>query len=132
LIEPNSELNGDQRWVDLGAVLFDCFICKDPTLNVAYWNLGSRQLRLSDGCYLADGEPLTFFHFSGFDPRVPWLLSRYGGRSPRALLSENPALRRLCDEYAAELLVAGHEEVRGLTMDQVTLPDGVVLDKRAR
>lgn len=132
LVELSEGLNGDQRWVDLGAVLFDAHAGRDPGWNVAYWNLGTRQLALSDGRYLVDGEPLVFFHFSGFDPHLPWLLSKHGGRSPRVLLSESPPLRRLCDEYASELRAAGHDQVSGLVMDQATLPNGVVLDQRAR
>ena len=132
LIAPNRGLNGDQRWIDLAPALFRCHILKDPTSNVAYWNLGGRQLTASKDCYLVDGEPLTFFHFSGYDPHIPWLLSKHGGRAPRALLSEYPALRRLCDNYAAELLAAGYDEVARYHLDQITLPDGVVLDERAR
>ncbi len=42
--------------------------------------------------YLVDGVPLRFFHFSGFDSRTPWLLSKHQGERPRVLLSERPAL----------------------------------------
>ncbi len=52
--------------------------------------------------------------------------------APRTLLSESPALRRLCDEYAAELLAAGYDEASRHRLDQDTLPGGVVLDERAR
>ena len=32
----------DQRWIDFVPSLFDHFILKDPTYNVAYWNLHER------------------------------------------------------------------------------------------
>ena len=132
LVAPERGVFVDQRWVDFAPALFDCHIIKDLTTNVAFWNLGSRLLSASDDGYLVNGRPLTFFHFSGYDPRVPWLLSKYGGRSPRVLLSENPALRRLCDDYAAELDAAGYAEAAECRIDQSTLPNGVVLDQRAR
>ena len=121
-----------QPWVDLAPALFDCVVLKDATMNVSYWNLGERRLTTTGDGYLVDGEPLTSFHFSGYDPRFPWLLSRQAGRSPRTLLSESPALRRLCDEYATELLAAGHDEAASCQLDRATLPGGVVLDERAR
>ena len=58
----------DQRWVDFAPSFFDHFILKDPTYNVAYWNLHERDLEWTDGRYLVNGQPLTFFHFSGFVP----------------------------------------------------------------
>ena len=132
LVAPAKALFVDQRWMDFAPSLFDCHLIKDVTVNVAYWNLGPRQVTASGGGYLVNGERLTFFHFSGYDPRRPWLLSRHGGAQPRTLLSESPALRRLCDEYAAELLAAGHEEAARHRLDQDTLPGGEVLDERAR
>jgi glycosyltransferase involved in cell wall biosynthesis/2-polyprenyl-3-methyl-5-hydroxy-6-metoxy-1,4-benzoquinol methylase len=132
LVAPEQGVFVDQRWMDFAPALFDCHILKDVTVNVAYWNLGGRRLTADGPGYLVDGDPLTFFHFSGYDPRAPWLLSKHAGASPRALLGENPALRQLCDEYAAELFRAGFEKVAHLRVNQTTLPDGVVLDERSR
>jgi glycosyltransferase involved in cell wall biosynthesis len=132
LVEPNRGLHADQRWVDLAPAFFRCHILKDATTNVAYWNLHERDLLCSGDRYLVDGRPLTFFHFSGYDPNLPWLLTTHGTRPPRSALGEDPALRQLCDGYARELLAAGYDEVSDLSFDQVTLPNGVVLDRRAR
>ncbi|MBS1196158.1 MAG: hypothetical protein H6R33_878, partial [Actinobacteria bacterium] len=132
LVAPEEGLFVDQRWIDIAPALFDCHLVKDVTVNVAYWNLGPRQVAFAGDGYLVNGEPLTFFHFSGFDPRQPWLLSKHGGLVPRALLSESPALRRLCEDYAAELFAAGYDLASREQFDQDTLPDGTVLDERAR
>ena len=59
----------DQRWIDLAPAFFDGVkILKNPRFNVATWNLTTRTLagNLADG-YTVDGEPLGFYHFTGFD-----------------------------------------------------------------
>ena len=132
LSAPDQGLVGDQRWLDLAPIFFDCHVLKDPTVNVAYWNLAGRQLDYVGDRFLIDGEPLTLFHFSGYDPHRPWFLARFKVVETGLWPSERPALRRLCDQYAAELLGAGHDEVSRLVMDQVTLSNGTVLDQRAR
>ncbi len=97
----------DQRWIDFVPCFFDPHILKDPGYNVAYWNLHARALTLDGDRFSVDGEPLRFFHFSGYDVSRPWLLSRHQGDQPRVLLSERPALGRLCADYAAALEEAG-------------------------
>ena len=53
--------------------------------------------------YLVNGQPLTFFHFSGFDGKRPYLLSKHQGDRPRILLSERPGVARICREYLGDL-----------------------------
>lgn len=122
----------DQRWVDFAPGMFPCYILRDPRYNVAYWNLDHRDLTLSEGIYAIDGKPLRFFHFSGFDPQVPYLLSRDQGNHPRILLSENPTLARLCAEYADGLLELrdGLERQPIYPFDE--LPNGLKLDDALR
>ncbi len=93
----------DQRWVDFVPCLFDHHILKDPGYNVAYWNLHGRRLIWDGERYDVDGVPLRFFHFSGYDPRQPWMLSKHQSETPRVLLSEHPAVARICGEYAQAL-----------------------------
>lgn len=103
----------DQRWADWIPALFGHTVLRDPGLNVAYWNAHERPLTTdADGQVLADGRPLRFVHFSGFDPVRPGVLSKHTGRYPRALLSDAPVLARLCAEYAERLVAAGHLERR--------------------
>jgi glycosyltransferase involved in cell wall biosynthesis/2-polyprenyl-3-methyl-5-hydroxy-6-metoxy-1,4-benzoquinol methylase len=97
----------DQRWIDFVPCLFDPYILKDPGYNVAYWNLHARALTLDGDRVAVDGEPLQFFHFSGYDVDKPWLLSRHQGDRPRVLLSDRPPLSRLCADYRAALQQAG-------------------------
>lgn len=67
--EIHNGLFTDQKWIDLVPALFDgVAISRSPRHNVATWNLTTRQLsRDEDGRYLVNGEPLGFYHFTGFD-----------------------------------------------------------------
>ena len=59
----------DQRWIDLAPALFDgVAIIRSSRFNVAPWNLTTRNIsgNLGEG-FVVDGEPLGFYHFTGFD-----------------------------------------------------------------
>ncbi|EHR48580.1 methyltransferase, FkbM family [Saccharomonospora marina XMU15] len=134
IVAPERQLFTDQRWVDQVPALFRHTVLTDPGFNVAYWNLHEREVvRDSDGNVTAGGRPLRFFHFSGYRPERPWLLTYHCARKPRVLLSQRPALRRLCDVYGAALKAAGYAE----TLDAVpygyaTFGDGTPLPPGCR
>jgi Glycosyl transferases group 1 len=92
----------DQRWFDLVPNTFaGTAVLRDPGMNVAYWNLHERTVtRDEDGAWLVNGQPLRFFHFSGFDPDEPHLLSKH---QTRTRLSKRPDLAALCLEFAKEV-----------------------------
>ena len=129
--DPTRMMFTDQRWVDFAPSFFDHFILKDPTYNVAYWNLHERDLQWTDGRYLVNGEPLTFFHFSGFDVRNPHLLSKHQGDRPRILLSERPAVARICRDYRERLERAGALG-ESVPYGWNTLPSGRQFDSHMR
>ncbi|HSN20920.1 MAG TPA: glycosyl transferase [Usitatibacter sp.] len=67
--EPHNGLFTDQKWIDFAPVFFDgVAILKSSRHNVATWNLTTRSLTgdLASG-FRVDGEPLAFYHFTGFD-----------------------------------------------------------------
>ena len=67
--EPQNGLFTDQKWVNFAPVFFDgVAILKSSRHNVATWNLTTRSLTgdLATG-FRVDGEPLGFYHFTGFD-----------------------------------------------------------------
>jgi hypothetical protein len=67
--EPELGLFTDQRWVDLAPIFFErVSVLRNPGYNVATWNLSRRSVEgsLRDGL-LADGQPVVFYHLSGFD-----------------------------------------------------------------
>ncbi len=59
----------DQRWIDLVPAFFTgVAIQRSSRHNVATWNITTRKMsRDSAGKYFMDGEPLGFYHFTGFD-----------------------------------------------------------------
>jgi glycosyltransferase involved in cell wall biosynthesis len=122
----------DQRWVDFVPVLFDHVVLRDPTCNVAYWNLHERSLRRAEGRYEVDGGPLRFFHFSGFDPRRGSQLSAHLGRWARTRLNEHPELAQLCGEYAGRLMDIGYREHKDLPYRFDSLEQGISVDSRMR
>jgi len=132
LIDPARMLFTDQRWVDLVPCYFDAFIHKARGCNAAYWNLHERDLAWTGDEYVVDGERLTFFHFSGYDPRSPHLLSRHQRDRPRVLLSEHPALARICGDYAGRLARAGFEQVSAWPYGWERLASGVRVDRTMR
>lgn len=131
LNEPEAGRFVDQRWIDLAPGLWPGIdILRDPTYNIAYWNLPTRSLEDSgDGGYLVNGQPLRFFHFSGFDPRRPKELSKHQNRIK---VEAHQVLTRICRQYAGELLDHGYREAIDWPYGWQALPNGIKLDREAR
>ncbi|MGH4017461.1 MAG: glycosyltransferase, partial [Pseudonocardiaceae bacterium] len=126
---PAEQLFTDQRWVDKVPALYRHVVVDDPGWNVAYWNVYQRPLQTEPNGYrTAGGYPLRFFHFSGYRPEQPWLLSTHFADRPRVLLSEHPELAALCGEYRDRLIAAGYaESLDAVSYRWNTLPDGTPL-----
>jgi hypothetical protein len=100
----------DQRWMDLAPGLFSgVFINRQPGYNVAYWNLPHREVRRTPAGFTVNGEPLYFFHFSGFDPANPEPFSRHQNRYR---LSDLKDAEELVLEYGRDLFASGYETCR--------------------
>ena len=94
----------DQRWADLMPAMFrGVGILRDPQYNVATWNLSHRRATGSapDGV-LVDGQPLSFYHFSGFDSGAQEVMLKIYG-------SHSPVLFQLRDWYIAECKRCGQD-----------------------
>jgi glycosyltransferase involved in cell wall biosynthesis len=88
----------DQKWIDLVPSLFrGTTILRDDTYDVAYWNLHSRDLEQHGDGVLINGRPLSFFHFSGFDPLQTRTLSKHQNR---LTVADGTPLAWLLDNYA--------------------------------
>ena len=132
VVDVQNALFTDQRWVDWVPSLFDHTVLRDPGLNVAYWNAHERALHRVNDVIHAGAVPLRFFHFSGYDPRAPWQLSKHAATAPRVRLPENPVVQDLCAEYAADLERFDHEKHRVTPYRLDTLADGFRLTPRLR
>jgi len=122
----------DQRWIDFVPGCFDHAIIRDPQYNVAYWNLHGRNLRWTGTEYQVNGQPLAFFHFSGYSPEAGQLLSRHQGDRPRILLSDNPDLARICDEYRDLLYKHGYGVDNLVPYELAVMADGTPVDRFIR
>ncbi|QSR84387.1 glycosyltransferase [Methylacidimicrobium sp. B4] len=100
----------DQSWLNF----VPCFVPKTlilrhPGYNLAYWNLPNRGLSWKKGGVpqCADGRPVRFFHFSGFDWKKPEILSKWDTRSRDQPLP--PDLSALIEGYLLALRSEGVE-----------------------
>jgi glycosyltransferase involved in cell wall biosynthesis/SAM-dependent methyltransferase len=130
-VDPERGYFVDQRWMDFAPGLVPSLeVLRDPGYNVAYWNLPGRRLaRAGSGGYTADGRPLRFMHYSGFDPATPDVLSKH---QTRLRVADDPVLAELCRGYADRLWAAGHDEARRWPYAYDTLPDGTAIDEHMR
>ncbi|MGD0931943.1 MAG: glycosyltransferase [Candidatus Korobacteraceae bacterium] len=101
LVSIENNLFVDQRWMDMVPALFaGVRILREPGYNVAYWNLHERAVACTDPLTV-NGEPLHFFHFSGFDPDKLWVVSKYQDRYTQ---DDTGDARKLYSKYRDLLL----------------------------
>ena len=109
----------DQRWLDLVPTLFDdVYVERDPAYNVAYWNLPER-----------DVGSARFFHFSGFEPDNPHIVTRYSNRMTMATVGPAAAL---FDRYVRLLEHQGHSETKRWPYAFERFDNGVSIPRFAR
>lgn len=64
----------DQKWANLAPYMFEGIkVLTDRTYNVATWNQAKRKVtRDKDGKWYVNGDPMRFYHFSGFGHGFAW------------------------------------------------------------
>lgn len=98
----------DQRWLDLApCFVADLHLMRDPGCNVAYWNLPELDVRLVPEGFRVNGSPLRLFHFSGFNPDNPDLVTRY---LPGVYEEDMCPVPELFEQYTVLLHEAGWAE----------------------
>jgi GT2 family glycosyltransferase/glycosyltransferase involved in cell wall biosynthesis len=98
----------DQKWIDLIPGFFaDAFILRDPTYNIAYWNLHYRDIRMINGDIYAGDKKAHFLHFSGFDPLNPEKVSKH---QDRFRLSDLSHASGIFDSYRDRLMAEGFRD----------------------
>lgn len=119
----------DQKWMDLLPALHNAFILKNPGYNVAYWNLHERNLDYVNGKWYSNGEPLVFFHFSGFNPENFEAVSKHQNRWS---LKDLPHLKPLFETYARQVLENGYAEAKNWPYSYSFFDNGVRIPDIAR
>ncbi len=120
----------DQKFMDLvPGFAPNAHVSHDTTLNVAYWNLPQRLLEMRDGVWFVDGRPLTFFHYSGFDPNRIGRLSKHDSRFDGAMPEP---LRSLIATYAQTLVKNGHGTLSGADYAYGRFASGTVIHPLVR
>jgi hypothetical protein len=118
--DPARGFHYDQRWLDLVPTLFDdVYIERDAACNVAYWNLPER----------ATVDRVRFFHFSGFEPDKPDVVTRY---SERLSMTTVGRAATLFDRYVALLEREGHGITRTWPYAFERFDNGVPIPRSAR
>lgn len=117
----------DQRWIDLVPGFFPgTAILRTSRLNVASWNVSTRRVT---GCVpddvRVDGEPLGFYHFTGFDSgahrEMAWKHA-----------ADQPAVRALIDWYAAAIASFGCDALASVPWAFGRFADGTPVPAAAR
>lgn len=102
----------DQLWANLMPAYFDrVLIEKNPGYNMAHWNLHERHLVKEGDGYLANGEPLVFYHFSHYSPANPESIAAY---HTRFSFENRPDLRDIYATYRESLLAYGHGQLKSV------------------
>jgi hypothetical protein len=111
LIDLCNGLFVDQNWMNFLPVFVPgTHIERNPGYNAAYWNLHERTFSFRDDTYFVNGDnPLIFFHYSGYDPAKPEILSKYQDRFE---LSKRPDLTALFALYKNSLISNGNAYYR--------------------
>lgn len=121
----------DQRWMDLVPGLFDGVkILREPGYNVAYWNVHERLVVAKNGEFSVNGQPMYFFHFSGFDPDEPQKISKHQSRFVK--VSDIGETSHLYNQYRRALIEKGWSETRGWKYDHDFFDNGVRIPAAAR
>lgn len=116
----------DQKWIDLAAgAQPKVRIIREPGWNVAYWNLHQRTFVRNNGGYSVDGEPLVFFHFSGYSPFAPEEVSKH---LPNVRLAEYPELRPLFYDYCERLTRHGFPRLSEIPYGFASFSDGTRIE----
>ena len=117
----------DQKWLNFAPVFFEgVAILKSPRHNVATWNLTTRRMSGDfDAGFEVDGEPLAFYHFTGFDSGAHRIMAAKNA-------SASPSVQKLIAWYASEIEVAEHDPVSQWPWAFGRFSDGTPIERAHR
>lgn len=125
--EVESGLFTDQRWGNLIPAMFeDVYIWRNPGANVCSWNVTNRKVtRDENGKLLSNGQPLLFYHFSGFDSGAQLEMARLYD-------SGNDVLVELCQAYRKMIDANGQKALDRLSYQYNYYSDGTKVQDHER
>jgi len=120
----------DQKWMDMVPGYFpNVSILREPGYDVAYWNLHERTLEKVNGEWTANGKPLFFYHFSGYNPLLPEKVSKH---QTRILFERRPDIAQIFEEYRGLQLKADYEKTSKWPYAYDVFDNGEPLDRETR
>ncbi|MES2819536.1 MAG: glycosyl transferase [Pseudomonadota bacterium] len=125
--ETHNGLFTDQRWIDLVPAFFEgVCILRTPRLNVAPWNMTNRTItgQLPDQI-MVDGEPLGFYHFTGFDSGDHRIMASKNA-------GQQEAVHALIRGYSELIEQLGKDPLSQVTWAFSCFDDGTAIPKPAR
>ncbi|MGI3748092.1 MAG: glycosyl transferase [Janthinobacterium lividum] len=125
--EIHNGLFTDQRWIDLAPAFFEgVCIMRTSRLNVAPWNATTRKItgELPDSV-MVDGQPLGFYHFTGFDSGDHRTMARKnaGGQE---------TVHALIEWYTRTIAELGKDPLSKVVWAFSRFDDGTLIPKPAR
>lgn len=107
---PKDGLNADQKWLNFLPFYFKKVKNLDHAgCNLAYWNFHERAIEKKQEKFFANGQPIIFFHYSGYSLKYPDLVSRHQDRIDMKTI---PALNELFNVCRQSLVQNGHEDIQ--------------------
>jgi glycosyltransferase involved in cell wall biosynthesis len=122
----------DQRWIDFVPSYYSFSVIREYGYNVAYWNLHEREITKVDSGYYVNSTALRFFHFSGYSPNKPWILSKHVADKPRVVISSNSLLKELAENYGKSAVEHGWDTKSSLAYGYSKLNEQIMLTPRIR
>ena len=125
-------LHTDQKWMDFAPVFFqdELHVVRHYGVNIAYWNLAERQLVLRGDKFFTRGQPLIFFHFSGFDFQGETLTKHVPVERQAGYTSDT--LRSLADAYRVAVKANGYDRFLAVPYAFNTFTDGTPITQPHR
>ena len=120
----------DQKWMEFAPSFCDRVqVVRHPGWNVAYWNLPTRKVEQRGENFSVNGEPLVFFHFSGFNAE-----NDVFGRHQTRFTLDNipPAVAALAKKYADDLRRNGISGAAKIPYAFANFSDGTPVPDLAR
>ena len=121
----------DQLWLNLVPQFFEQVgIVSHPGANIGHWNLWERNLaKEQNGQIMADGKPLLFVHFSGWDIDNPDQVSLH---NPMYEGKSIPIWQQLAQIYRQSLLDNGYETTINYPYKYATFKTGETIKVEQR